>query len=78
MLNLLTNKRVPNEAYRAGANLFTQFKLFVLNDQHRMEDDYAKFLAPLSNMKQDYPITDELLSKLKVLAPEDLQKPDSL
>ena len=28
-----TNKRVPNEAYRAGANLFTQFKLFVLNDQ---------------------------------------------
>ena len=72
-----TNKRVPNEAYRAGANLFTQFKLFVLKDQHRMDKDYAKHLAPLSDMKKDYPITDEWLSKLKVLSPEDLQKPDS-
>ena len=72
-----TNKRVPNEAYRAGANLFTQFKLFVLKDQHRMDKDYAKHLAPLSDMKKDYPITDEWLSNLKVLSPEDLQKPDS-
>ena len=72
-----TNKRVPNEAYRAGANLFTQFKLFVLKDQHRMDEDYAQYLAPLSDMKKDYPITDEWLSKLKVLSPEDLQKPDS-
>ena len=72
-----TNKRVPNEAYRAGANLFTQFKLFVLKDQHRMDKDYAQHLAPLSDMKKDYPITDEWLSKLKVLSPEDLQKPDS-
>ena len=72
-----TNKRVPNEAYRAGANLFTQFKLFVLKDQQRMDEDYAQYLAPLSDMKKDYPITDEWLSKLKVLSPEDLQKPDS-
>ena len=72
-----TNKRVPNEAYRAGANLFTQFKLFVLKDQQRMDKDYAKYLKPLSDMKKDYPITDEWLSKLKVLIPEDLQKPDS-
>ena len=72
-----TNKRVPNEAYRAGANLFTQFKLFVLKDQQRMDKDYAKYLAPLSDMKMDYPITNEWLSKLKVLSPEDLHKPDS-
>ena len=36
-----------------------------------------KHLAPLSDTKKDYPITDEWLSKLKVLSPEDLQKPDS-
>ena len=42
-----TNKKIPNEAYRAGANLFTQFKLFILNDQQRMEKDYVDHLAPL-------------------------------
>ena len=56
---IATNKRVPNEAYRAGANLFTQFKLFVLNDQQRCEPDYADFLKPLRDMKIKYPITKE-------------------
>ena len=72
-----TNKKFPNEAYRAGANLFTKFKLFVLKDQHRMSKEYAEFLDPLSNMKKDYPITEEWLRKLKVLSHEDLQKEDS-
>ena len=72
-----TNKRVPNEAYRAGANLFTQFRLFVLNDQQRMHEDYADFLKPLSDMTVQYPITKEWLSKLKVLSQDDLKKPDS-
>ena len=52
-----TNKKVPNEAYRAGANLFTRFKLFVLNDQQRLEKDYADHLAPLSDTSVKYPIT---------------------
>ena len=52
-----TNKKVPNEAYRAGANLFTQFKLFVLNDQQRMKKDYADHLAPLRDTSLKYPIT---------------------
>ena len=52
-----TNKKVPNEAYRAGANLFTRFKLFVLNDQQRLDKDYAEYLAPLSDTSIKYPIT---------------------
>ena len=56
-----TNKRVPNEAYRAGANLFTQFRLFVLNDQQRMHKDYADFLKPLSDVTVKNPITKEWL-----------------
>ena len=54
---MATNKKVPNEAYRAGANLFTQFKLFVLDDQQRMEKDYADFLAPLRDTDIKNPIT---------------------
>ena len=50
---------------------------FVLNDQHLMSNEYAEFLTPLSNMKKDYPITEEWLTKLKVLSHEDLQKEDS-
>ena len=52
-----TNKKVPNEAYRAVANLFSQFKLFVLNDQQRMDQDYADHLAPLRDTSIKYPIT---------------------
>ena len=42
-----------------------------------MADEYANFLKPLSDMKKNYPITEEWLSKLKVLSPEDIQKDDS-
>ena len=72
-----TNKRVPIEAYRAGANLFTQFRLFVLNDQQRMNEQYANFLKPFSDMTVQYPITKEWLSKLKVLSQDDLKMPNS-
>ena len=54
-----TNKRVPNEAYRAGANLFTRFRLFVLNDQQRMDKAYADYLAPLRDTSKKYPISKE-------------------
>ena len=54
-----TNKKVPNEAYRAGANLFTKFKLFVLNDQQRCAKDYADYLAPLRDTTIKSPITRE-------------------
>ena len=72
-----TNKRVPSEAYRAGANLFTQFKLLVLNEQQRCDKDYADFLAPLRDTNVQYPITREWLSKLKVLRNEDVKEQDS-
>ena len=64
------------EAYRAGANWFTQFKLFVLNNQQCCEAEYADFLKPLGDINIKYPITTEWLRKLKVLSPED-RKPDS-
>ena len=54
-----TNKKVPNEAYRAGANLFTKFKLFVLTDQQRCSKDYADYLSPLRDTTIKYPITRE-------------------
>ena len=54
-----TNKKVPNEAYRAGANLFTKFKLFVLNDQKRCTKEYADYLAPLRDTTIKSPITRE-------------------
>ena len=73
-----TNKKVPNEAYRAGANLFTRFRLFVLNDQQRMEKTYADHLAPLRDTTKKYPITKEWLGKLKVLCSEDVKKPSSV
>ena len=72
-----TNKKVPNEAYRAGANLFTQFKLFILNDQQRLEKDYADFLAPLSDTSIKYPVTRDWLNKLKILGPDDVKNPSS-
>ena len=55
-VTVATNKKVPNEAYRAGANIFTQFKLFILNDQQRAEKDYADYLAPLrdTSIKKSY------------------------
>ena len=73
-----TNKKVPNEAYRAGANIFTQFKLFILNDQQRAEKDYADHLAPLRDTTLKKPITRDWLNKLKVLAPDDVKKPSSV
>ena len=57
--------------------MFTQFKLFVLNDQQRYEPDYADFLKPLRDMKIKYQITKEWLRKLKVLSSDDVEKPDS-
>ena len=74
---IATNKRIPNEAYRAGANLFTQFRLFVLNDQQVCKPEYADFLKPLRDMRVKYPITKDWLSKLKVLSSEDLKIPTS-
>ena len=70
-----TNRSVPNEAYRAGANIFTQFKLFILNEQMRCDKEYAEFLAPLRNPKIKYPITREWLSKLRVLQHADVKDP---
>ena len=76
-VSVATNKKVQNEAYRAGANLFTQFKLFVLNDQQRLEKDYADFLAPLSDTSVEYPVTRDWLNKLKILSPDDVKDPSS-
>ena len=56
-VTVATNKKVPNEAYRAGANLFTQFKLFILNDQQRAEKNYADHLSPLRDTTIKHPIT---------------------
>ena len=72
-----TNMKIPNEAYRAGANLFTQFRLFVLNDQKRCTPEYAEFLKPLRDMAVKRPITREWLNKLKVLTSEDLKIPNN-
>ena len=66
------DRRILNEAYKAAANLFTQFKLFALNYQQRCEPDYDDFLKPLRHMKLKYHVTTEWLRELKVLSDEDL------
>ena len=66
--------RLPNEAYRTGAHLFTKFKLLILDEQRRAEPEYDDWLSALRDTKVEYPITDNWLSKLNVLSPYDTEQ----
>ena len=63
--------RLPNDAYRTGAHLFTKFKLLILDEQIRADENYDGWLSALRDTKVEYPITDDWLSKLNILSPDD-------
>ena len=63
--------RMPNEAYRIGASIFTQFTLVTLDGQERTSREYNNWLKQVRNPNIEYPITDEWLSKIKILSAED-------
>ena len=63
--------RLPNEAYRTGAHLFTKFKLLILDEQIRADEKYDGWLSALRDTKVEYPITHDWLSKLNILSPDD-------
>ena len=63
--------RLPNDAYRTGAHLFTKFKLLILDEQIRADEKYDGWLSSLRDTNVEYPITDDWLSKIKVLSPDD-------
>ena len=65
--------RMPNEPYRTGAALFTKFRLVVLEGQVRANPSYDKWLSNLRNPDLEFPITDDWLSKLQILTPEDIK-----
>ena len=52
------NRRLPNENYRAGANLFMKFRLLWLKEQKRATADFAEFLKPLRSTNLKQPITE--------------------
>ena len=63
--------RLPNDAYQTGAHLFTKFKLLILDEQIRADEEYDGWLSNLRNTNVEYPITDDWLRKLNILSPDD-------
>ena len=49
------NRRLPNVAYRTGANLFMKFKLIQLNEQQRADNNFREFLNPLRDTSTSQP-----------------------
>ena len=74
MVLLARNRKLPGDhAYRAGVNIFSNFRLFVLEGQKRATEDYAKFLKVLRNTMKKCPITYEWIKDLKHLESEDIR-----
>ena len=62
---------LPSESYRVGANIFTKFRMVILDGQKRCTPEFAKWLGQLRNSKIEYPITDQWLSQLTTLSQDD-------
>ena len=71
------NRRLPNETYRTGANLFMKFRLLRLKEQKRAGADFAAFLDPLRNSNRPKPITRNWLNKLRTLSSGDIRHDSS-
>ena len=63
-----------NEAYLAGVNIFSTFKVFFLGGQERAKEDpaYHEFLKQLRDMKKECPIDADWISKLPPLTKVDV------
>ena len=67
------NRKLPNNSYRTGANLFMKFRLLRLKEQKRADDKFARFLKPLRDTSRKHPITRNWVTKLQTLTCRDLQ-----
>ena len=65
--------RLPNDAYRTGAHLFTKFTLLILEEQVRANPQFDKWLSALRDTKVEYPITNDWISKIPTLSPRDVE-----
>ena len=65
--------KMPNDAYRVGAEIFTKFRKVTLDGQMRASKEFNEWLAQLRNLEVEYPVTDEWLAKLTSLSSEDFQ-----
>ena len=65
--------KLPNEAYRVGAELFTRFQMVVLDGQVRATEEYNSWLGDIRNTRKKYPITEDWLSKLNILTTADFE-----
>ena len=63
----------PNNAYKVGAQIFTRFRLVILDGQARSSKQFTEWLNQLRNPKVEYPVTDEWLSKINILSIKDFE-----
>ena len=68
------NKKLPNLAYRNGANLFMKFRLLRLKGQQRADKDFESFLKPLRDTSRKWPITRSWVKKLRTLTSRDIRE----
>ena len=68
------NRKLPNIAYRNGANLFMKFRLLRLKGQERADKDFESFLKPLRDTSRKWPITRSWVKKLRTLTTEDIRQ----
>ena len=68
------NRKLPNIAYRNGANLFMKFRLLRLKGQERADKDFQSFLKPLRDISRKWPITRSWVKKLRTLTTEDIRQ----
>ena len=73
---LAMNRQMPNICYQNGANLFTKFRLIILDGQARATPEFNDWLAQLRDTNVEYPVTDEWLDQLPVLKEEDFESKD--
>ena len=66
------NRKLPNNSYRTGANLFMKFRLLRLKEQKRADAQFARFLKPLRDTSRKHPITRNWVKKLRTLTSRDL------
>ena len=71
------NRKLPNVAYRNGANLFMKFRLLQLKGQERADKAFESFLKPLRDTFRKRPITRSWVKKLRTLTASDIRQDPS-
>ena len=64
--------RLPNDAYRTGAHLFTKFTLLILEEQVRANPQFDEWLSALRDTRVEYPITNDWISQISSLSTHDI------